>query len=223
MDRAYERRLQPHHARATIAVTAVICSMSWVRTSDFRVPRHGDHGVVADEALFAVADTKRANCSDIKTGSHGSGPGRPPGARNMPFARRPGGLLPFPGRTPAAPTLANGGGVPRTRQRTSEAACSCATPRGQPGGDAGGVGVRGHLRRAGAGPETWPGCRPRPRYGRPRTCRPTDPLYIRMTAVAVAPEGAVRPTGGGHSGGRCHVRYRGCRCRASVRRRAYRA
>ncbi len=46
---------------------------------------------------------------------------------------------------------------------------------------------------------------------------------IRMTAVAVVPAGAVRPIGGGHSAGRCHVRRRGCRCRASARRRAYRA
>ena len=46
---------------------------------------------------------------------------------------------------------------------------------------------------------------------------------IRMTAVAVVPGGAARPAGGGHSAGRCHVRCTCCRCRASVRRRAYRA
>jgi SAM-dependent methyltransferase len=39
----------------------------------------------------------------------------------------------------------------------------------------------------------------------------------------VVPGGAVRPVGGGRSAGRRRVRCRGCRCRASVRRRAYRA
>jgi hypothetical protein len=40
---------------------------------------------------------------------------------------------------------------------------------------------------------------------------------------AVVPPGAGRPVGGGHSGDRCHGLCRGSRCRASVRRRVYRA
>lgn len=47
-------------------------------------------------------------------------------------------------------------------------------------------------------------------------------VSFRATAVPAALGGAGRSIGGGRSGGRCRARCRGCRCRASVRRRACR-
>ncbi len=69
--------------------------------------------------------------------------------------------------------------------------------------------------------------RPRPDGLIPLTCNEVQRLFkaliVRLVQIAGVPGGGGRSGAGGRTGGRCCVRCRGCRCRASARRAAYRA